>query len=82
MRVLSIVFGILAVCCAVAAACVSVYSYNVLLWGVKYAGYSAPHTAAFASAVPFAAGIAVCVILAVFFNKKAKVKAPDGASVK
>ena len=80
MRVLSIIFGILTVGCAAAAACVSVYSYNVLLWGEKYAGYSVPAYAAFASAVPFAAAAAVCVILAVFFNKKAK--APGGASVK
>ncbi len=51
--------------CAVVA-----YSYCDMLWGIRYAGYSAPAGTAFLLAIPFAAGIAACAALAIFFQKK------------
>jgi hypothetical protein len=49
---------------------VTAYDYCDMKWGIKYAGYSAPASAAFLTAIPYAAGILVCVLLAVFFRKK------------
>ena len=54
------------VMCAVVA-----YNYCDLLWGGKYAGYSAPASTAFIYAVPFAIGIIVCIALAIICRKKA-----------
>ena len=51
--------------CAVVA-----WNYCDMVWGIKYAGYSAPAWTAFFLAIPFAAGIVVCIALAVFFKKK------------
>lgn len=71
MRKLSVFFWILAalfsdIMCAVVA-----YNYCDLLWGGKYAGYSAPASTAFIYAIPFAIGIIVCIVLAIVFRKKA-----------
>lgn len=46
------------------------YNYCDMQWGIRYEGYSAPANVSFLSAVPYAAGIVVCVILAWVFNKK------------
>lgn len=51
--------------CAVAA-----YEYRALQWGGRYEGWSAPPSAAFLYAVPFAAGIVLCLILAWVFHRK------------
>lgn len=51
--------------CAVVA-----YNYCDIVWGIKYACYSAPASVAFFTAIPYAIGIIVCVVLAVFFKKK------------
>ena len=53
--------------CAVVA-----YGYCDMLWGIQYACYSAPASVAFLLAIPYAVGIAVCVILAAVFYRKAK----------
>ena len=70
MKALSTVFLILAVLLSVVMCAVVAYNYCDMVWGIKYAGYSAPAWAAFATAIPFAIGIVVCVILAIFFKKK------------
>ena len=70
MRALSTVFLILAVLLSDVMCAVVAYNYCDMLWGIKYAGYSAPAHVAFLAAIPYAAGIVVCLILAVFFKKK------------
>ena len=41
-----------------------------MLWGIKYAGYSAPASIALLSAIPYAVGIAICIAFAFFFKKR------------
>lgn len=71
MKQLSTVFGILAVLLSDVMCAVTAYGYCNLLWGGRYAGYSAPPSTAFAYAVPFAIGIVMSVVLALVFRKKA-----------
>ena len=51
--------------CAVVA-----YNYCALLWGSRYAGSSAPASTAFLYAIPFIAGILVCLALACIFRRR------------
>lgn len=46
------------------------FQYCDMLWRIQYQGFSAPASTAFLLAIPFAAGIAVCALLAWFFHKK------------
>ena len=46
------------------------YNYRGLQCAIEHQGFSAPATVAFLAAVPFAVGIAVCVMLTVRFSKK------------
>ena len=46
------------------------YQYRDMLCGIEHAGYSAPASIAFFSAVPFLFGISVCAILAIKIRKK------------
>lgn len=64
---LFIVFAILLsdVMCAVVA-----YNYCSLQWGIQYFGFSAPASIAFWLIIPFAIGIAICVVLAKYFHKR------------
>ena len=70
MKKLSIIFGILAVLLSDIMCARVAYDYCNLLWGGKYAGYSAPPDVAFLLAIPYAIGIVICVILALIFRKK------------
>ncbi len=70
MKALSTVFWILAVLLSDVMCAVVAYNYCDMLWGIKYAGYSAPASTAFLLAIPFAAAIAVCAALALFFGKR------------
>ena len=72
MKVLSTVFFILAVILSDIMCAVVAYNYCNMIWGIKYAGYSAPAGTAFLTSVPFAAAIAVCVILALYFKSRIK----------
>ena len=71
MTVMSAVFGVLAVMLSDVMCAVAAFNYCDMLWGIRYAGYSAPANTAFLTAVPYVIGIIVCVILAVFFRRKA-----------
>ena len=71
MKTLSTVFWVAAVLLSDVMCAAVAYNYCELLWGGKYAGYSAPASTAFLLAIPFAIGIAVCVVLALWFRKKA-----------
>jgi len=68
---LSIVFWILAALLSDIMCAVVAYNYCDLLWGGKYAGYSAPASTAFIYAIPFAIGIIISLVLAVICWKKA-----------
>ena len=70
MAVMSAVFGVLAVLLSDVMCAVAAFNYCDMLWGIRYAGYSAPANTAFLTAVPYVIGIIVCVILAVFFRRK------------
>ena len=64
-------FGISAILLSDAMCAVVAYNYCDMLWGIKYVGYSAPAWTALLTAIPFAIGIAVCILLALFFKKRA-----------
>lgn len=70
MKTLSAIFGILAVILSDVMCAVVAYNYCDMVWGIQYAGYSAPASTAFILAVPYGIGIAVCAILAFYFKKK------------
>lgn len=72
MKTLSKLFGLLAVLLSDIMCAVVAYNYCDILWGTKYAGYSAPASTAFTLAIPYIVGIIACVVLALTFNKKAK----------
>ena len=67
---LSVLFLLLArvlshVMCAVVAA-----EYTELWWGGRYAAYSAPASTAFFLAIPYGAGILLCLGLAWFLRRR------------
>ena len=70
MKASSAVFRILAVLLSDVMCAVVAYNYCGMLWGIRYAGYSAPAWTAFLAAIPYAVGIVVCLVLAGFFRKK------------
>lgn len=53
--------------CAVVA-----FAYCDMLWGIRYACYSAPASVAFLYAIPFLAGIAVCLLAAFLLYRKSR----------
>ena len=72
MKKTSILFAVLAVILSDLMCAVVAYHYCALLWGGKYAGYSAPPGTALLYAVPFGIGILLCAVLSVVWFKKAK----------
>ena len=70
MKILSKVFGVLAILLSDVMCAVVAYTYCDMLWRIKYAGYSAPAGTAFISAIPFAIAIVVCVFVSLFLKKK------------
>ena len=53
------------------------YNYRGFLCGSLHEGFSAPASLAFLGAIPYCIGIALCLILAVLFRKKAKKSKKD-----
>ena len=72
MKKLWILFIVLAVILSDVMCAVVAYSYCDLVWGGKYAGYSAPASTAFAFAIPFLIAIAVCLAVAYVLRKRGK----------
>lgn len=70
MNKLSCFFTALALVLSHVMCFVVAYNYRDMLCGIEHAGYSAPAGTAFLAAIPFAAGIVVCAILAIIFRKK------------
>ena len=71
VKKLSIVFWVLAILLSDIMCAVVAYNYCDLLWGGKYAGFSAPASTAFLYAIPFAIGMIVSIVLAIICRKKA-----------
>ena len=69
-KYLSYIFMALAILLSNVMCAVVAYNYCNMLWGIRYEGYSAPANVAFLLVIPYAVGIAICVILAYFFRKK------------
>ena len=70
MKALSVVFRILAVILSDVMCAVVAYRYCDMVWGIRCAGYSAPASTAFLTAIPFAAAIAVCDFAAWFCGRR------------
>ena len=52
--------------------CVAVaYNYRELVCCIEHGGFSAPASIAFLGTIPYAIAVAICVILAIVFFKKA-----------
>ena len=48
------------------------YLYRAMLCGIEHMGYSAPANTAFLYAIPYAIGIAACLIVGIVLLRKAK----------
>ena len=70
-RTLGFIFAALAILLSDVMCAVVGYSYSNMLWGIQYAGYSAPANTAFLLAIPYAVGIVICVIVSYVFFRKA-----------
>lgn len=70
MKTLSAFFWILAVLLSDVMCAIVAYNYCDMRWGIQYAGYSAPVWTALLVGIPYAVGIIICIVLAVFFVKK------------
>lgn len=71
MKTVSNIFLTLSVLLSDAMCAVVAWEYCDLVWGAKYAGYSAPPYIAFFTAIPFAVAIIICVVIALILRKKA-----------
>ena len=70
MKILSNLFLVLAVHLSDVMCAVVAYNYCNMLWGIKYAYFSAPASTAFLVAIPFIIAIVVCVVIALYFKKR------------
>ena len=70
MKKLSYLFAVLAIVLSDIMCFVVAYNYRDMLCAIEHAGFSAPASIAFLCAIPFAAGIVVCAILAIRFCRK------------
>lgn len=70
MKVLSNLFLVMAVLLSDVMCAVVAYNYCNMEWGIRYAGYSAPASVAFFTAIPFMIAIVVCVAVALYLKKK------------
>ena len=72
MKKLQYLFTILALVLSHIMCITVAYNYRDMLCGIEHSCYSAPAEVAFLTAIPYAAGILLCGILAYIFRKKAK----------
>ena len=70
MKTLSTWFFVLAALLSDAMCAVTAYNLCTMQWGIRYDGFSAPVSAAFLPAIPFALAVAVCLALAVHCRKR------------
>ena len=67
---LSCLFMVLAVLLSHILCATAAYTYCGMQWGIRYEGYSAPASIAFLPAIPYGAGIVICIVLAWVFHRK------------
>lgn len=72
MKKRSYLFAALAILLSNAMCATVAYRWRDMICGIEHGGYSAPASVALLSALPFAVGIAVCVILSVYLHRRAK----------
>ena len=72
MKKMHYLFTIIALIISHLMCIVVAYDYRDMLCGIEHSGFSAPAEVAFLAAIPYAAGILLCGILAAIFRKKAK----------
>ena len=51
------------------------YAYSNMLWGIEYAGYSAPANVAFILIIPYMVGVLLALVIALVFRKRAMIVA-------
>lgn len=69
-KILSRLFAVLALTLSHLMCVVVTYNWCNLQWGIRSACYSAPARTAFLLVIPYAAGIAVCVLLALVLRRR------------
>lgn len=69
-KILTWIFGILAILLSDIMCAVVASSYTQLLWCGMYGGCSAPAEVAFLYAIPFLGGIIICCVLSWYFHRK------------
>lgn len=69
MKKARILLLVLAVLLSDAMCAVTAYSYRDMLCGIAHSSYSAPASVAFLSAIPYAVGIALCLLSAHFLSR-------------
>ena len=72
MKKLQYLFTILALVLSHIMCIVTAYNYSAMLCAIEHAGASAPVEVAFLTAIPYAIGIILCIVLAFISCKKAK----------
>ena len=70
MKKWAVMFYVLALILSHAMCAVIAYNYRAMLCAIEHAGASAPAGIVFLSAIPFCAGILVCLLLGRFFRKR------------
>ena len=70
MKKLSVVFGLFAIILSNVMCAVVAFNYRDMLCGIQHAGYSAPASIAFITAIPYLVAIIACIILAVIIKRK------------
>ncbi len=75
MKKLSVCFWVLAVLLSDIMCAVVTWNYCSMLWGIKYAGYSAPVSTAFLLAIPFVIGIAILYSFGAVLQKEVSISA-------
>ena len=64
------IFVVLAIIISHIMCVVVAYNYRDMLCGIQHAGYSAPASIAFITAIPYLVAIIACIILAVIIKRK------------
>ncbi len=72
MKRISLLLTIIALILSHIMCFVVAWNYRDMLCGIAHSSYSAPAEIAFLTAIPYAVGIMICVILAYIFRRKAK----------
>ena len=71
-KILRNVFAVIALILSHAMCAEVAFNYASMLCAIEHKGFSAPADVAFLFAVPYSIGIAICVVLALVFNSKAR----------